>query len=77
MKLAAFHSTIGADKDVGAAVRATVRLGLHCLDWGRRLPSVEGELGWEERFVGPVVTHLFNSLLAAQGGQGAKATWKG
>ena len=59
------------------ATAATLRLALHCLAWKGSLPKVEGELGWEERFVSAVVTDVFEHLLSKRETMGKAVVWKG
>ena len=67
---------LGDDAEA-SAMAATVRLALWCRAWRDKLPPVDGELGWEERFVGPVVTSVFEDLLLGPDMTGATVRWKG
>ena len=57
---------------------ATVRVALYCRTFRHELPPVNGELAWEEMFVGQVVTGVFHNLLASSKTSGrAGVLWKG
>ena len=58
-------------------IAATARVAWYCRTFRSRLPPVDGELGWEEMFVGPLVTGVFHDLLAAPGGAGGRVEWTG
>lgn len=53
---------------------ATLRLALWCR---RKLPAVDGKVGWAERFTGPVVTSMFEALLSVRAAGGWGLRWKG
>ena len=73
------HSSVAlpTKRGLDLATAATVRLALHCLTWDGSLPIVDGELGWEECFVGPLVSSAFAHLVDKVGSQGWTARWTG
>lgn len=48
----------------GAVYNSFVQLALHCVRWGFSVPRTSGELAWEERFVGPLVSNVFEAAFA-------------
>ena len=63
---------------VEQSLNSTVQLALHCVRWGNSAPKAEGELAWEECFVGPLVSHTFEDLFGADSDpEGVSVAWKG
>ena len=54
----------------------TVQLALHCLRWKLKLPRTSGELAWEERFAGPLLSDVFEYLFACDDDV-VGVVWKG
>ena len=59
------------------SLNCTVQLALHCVRWGLRLPCTSGELAWEERFVGPLVSDVFEHMFAGGADADIRVVWKG
>ena len=59
-----------------ARFNSTVQLALHCLQCGLALPRTNGELAWEEQFVGPVVSYMFRRTFAGVDKE-LRVVWKG
>ena len=73
------RATAGPQAATEAAIAATGRfsfvtkLALQCVEWQCSYPTTNGELAWEEQFVGPLVTAAFTRLFCRDSG----LTWTG
>ena len=73
-------TTEAASKAATEAAKAAIgrfsfvtQLALQCLEWQCSYPTTNGELAWEELFVGPLVTAAFRRLFR----RGSGLTWTG
>ena len=64
---------------VTAAFAPTIQLALHCGRWKKGVPAVDGERGWEERVVGPLVSDMFEHMVSQRtdGMRPGSVVWKG
>lgn len=54
---------------VDATYNAFMQLALHCVRWGGGVPRTTGELALEERWVGPLVSNVFETAFGTKTGR--------